>query len=100
MNLSYTMIHRRVRNTFDYLSDIGGLQATLTAAISIFLSAFRVNFFDNFMISQLFSGDPPYVKSKEHPRTLITKPGMLNNFMNWLVVKLPRKCVCCKRSKH
>ena len=100
MNLNYTMIHRRVRNAFDYLSDIGGLQATLTAAISIFLSAFRFNLFDNFMISQLFSGDPPDAKGKEQPRTIITQPGMLTNFMNWLVVKLPSKCVCCTRSKH
>ena len=60
MNLSYTFIHRRVRNAFDYLSDIGGLQATLTTAISMFLSAFRFNLLENFMISQLFTtGDPP-----------------------------------------
>ena len=70
MNLSYTMVHRRVRNTFDYLSDIGGLQATLTTVISIFLSAFRFNLFDNFMIAKLFAGDPQDEKIKKQPRVI------------------------------
>ena len=55
MNLNQAIVYRKVRNTFDYLSDVGGLQAILVTVISIFLNACKFNLFDNYMVSQLFS---------------------------------------------
>ena len=54
MNLDYTTVTRSGYTILDVLSDVGGIMSILFSAMSMFLSAWNYNHFDNFLVSRLF----------------------------------------------
>lgn len=57
--LSLHKIERCVYNSFDFLSDVGGLSGILVSGLWFFVNAWNHNSFDNFMVANLFKMKKP-----------------------------------------
>lgn len=54
MNFDLTIVQRSGYTVLDVLSDIGGLQSTLTTLVSLFLTAWNYQLVENYLASKLF----------------------------------------------
>ena len=76
------------------LSDIGGIEAILISFITLFLSFWNYKQFDSYMAKHLYKID----NREEDDEGLIEETTFENIkylCMDWL----PRKLVCCRKSK-
>ena len=80
------------------LSDIGGIEAILISFITFFLSFWNYKHFDSYMVEHLYKIGFREKDSREEDEALIEETKCENIkylCMDWL----PRKLVCCRRSK-
>ena len=58
-SLTMNIIERTVYTSFDFLSDVGGLSGILISGLFIFVRAWNYNYFDNYMVTNLFQMKMP-----------------------------------------
>ena len=93
MNPSQLQVIREGYTFMDILSDVGGVEAVLISAISMFLSFWNFKHFDNYMAKHLYKMDLE-LNSKEFLNT-----PYLRNMKHCCMECLPRKLVCCRRTE-
>ena len=94
MNLDLLFVQRDGYTFIDVLSDIGGIEAILISFITFFLSFWNYKHFDSYMVEHLYK----IGSMKEEDEALIEETKCENIkyvCMDWL----PRKLVCCRKSK-
>ena len=92
MNPSQLQVIREGYTFMDILSDVGGVEAVLISAISMFLSFWNFKHFDNYMAKHLYKMDLES-NSKEF------NTPYLRNMKHCCMECLPRKLVCCRRTE-
>ena len=102
MNLDLAKVSRSGYTFIDVLSDIGGIQSILISGITILMSIFSYNHFDEYMATRLFRTKP---KNQQIDNIIKEKPDQLQptkyfNSCFYVADLLPAKIRCCKKSRR
>ena len=92
----------RVRyNVIDMFSDIGGIQSILMTTFMLILSAFNHNNFDSYMAQRLYKLEKEFKSGPaEQDHTEFFSPSKTGNIKEYLMDALPKKWVCCRKTRH
>ena len=93
MNPGLYQVIREGYTFMDILSDIGGVEAVLISVISMFLSFWNYKHFDNYMAKHLYK-----MNNESNAKENLDTP-YFRNMKHFFMEKLPRRLVCCQRSK-
>ena len=93
LNLDLRVVARTSYTILDVMSDVGGLDSILISGVSFFLSVWNFKHFDNHLVSRLYKltgrGDNSYFK-----------PAKIGNLSDYVINLLPKKAVCCRKSRR
>ena len=104
MDLDAILISRVNFTFLDALSDIGGIQSLLSSFFSILLMALNYEHLESYMASRLYKlkkvDGHDRTKYKRHfDRSDFFQPSKLANLLNYIMDKLPARCVCCSKNR-
>ena len=88
MSLNLRILAREGYTVLDRLSDVGGIEAILIMAISIFLSFWNYKYFDSYMVSHLY---------KPAEQEFFT-PTKYSNIKLFCMDSLPKRMLCCRNN--
>ena len=100
MDLDMDIINRVGYNVIDMFSDIGGIQSILMTTFALMLTVLNYNFFDSYMAQKLFKFENKSARRSEKEDAEFFSPSRLANSKEFLIDALPRKWVCCRKSRH
>ena len=103
LNLDRYFIVREPDTYIDVLADLGGVQSIFITLFSAVLAIVNYSHFDTFMTSRLFKlkkEDADKVEYKSHfDRSNFFEPSKFGNARLFLMDTLPKRLVCCKKSR-
>ena len=97
MNLDLAKVSRSGYTFIDVLSDIGGIQSILISTITILISIFNYNHFDDYMATRLFKAKSKGHRSDKDMRNEPTElqPTFYFNSCLYFADLIPKKIRCC-----
>ena len=95
MSLELLVVARTGYTILDVLSDVGGIQSLLMTITTLWIGVWNYKHFDNYMASKLFKVHKNGSKEKAKP----IGPPRYFNIVERLMDLLPRRLLCCRRSR-
>ena len=103
MNLNLRHIEREGYQSLDLLSDVGGIWAILSSVFASVLTFLNYNNFDTFMASRLFKIKKENTENIKYDnyseQSNYFTPPKFDNLKQYTMKVLPRRLVCCKKSR-
>ena len=103
VDMSLTVIERKIYTLFDLLSEIGGLSQILALIVTAVVACWNYNSFDNMMVTNLFkvqkSRDKLKGSDSEENKSEFLKLGSMPNCGDIFFSFVPDCFLFCKRSR-
>ena len=101
MNMDLLSVGRVGYNVIDMFSDIGGIQSIIMTTFALILSVLNHNHFDSYMAQQLYKLTSLKSSSPtKEDKTDYFRPSKYANSKEFLIDALPKRWVCCRKSRH
>ena len=104
MSFDQIAIERSNIEILDVFGDIGGVWSILISIFSGFLLIINHNHFDSFMASKLYKIKKETVEGVKYKsyfeRSTFFKPSQCGNLRDYIIDCLPKRIVCCRRSRR